>query len=99
VVHVAGPIHTAGQDNAGLLAAAVRAALTAAASLGARTVALPAISAGIYGYPVESATAVIAQAVTEWCRTNPDPLEEIRLVGHGDDVVGGFAQAVGDSAA
>ncbi|HAX82135.1 MAG TPA: O-acetyl-ADP-ribose deacetylase [Actinobacteria bacterium] len=90
VVHVAGPIHHPGQDNAGLLATAVRAALDSASHLGARSVALPAISAGIYGYPVAEATAVIATTVREWCASRPDAFDEVRLVGYGADVVAGF---------
>ncbi|MDJ0925926.1 MAG: glutamate racemase, partial [Acidimicrobiia bacterium] len=56
VIHVAGPIHREDQDNEGLLRSAVKAALDAAADVGARSVAFPAISAGIYGYPVAEAT-------------------------------------------
>lgn len=94
VVHVAGPIHQPGQDNAGLLATAVRAALDTASRLGARSVAMPAISAGIYGYPAAEATAVIATTVQEWCRANPQALDEVRLVGYGADVVAGFGAAL-----
>ena len=94
VIHVAGPIHRPDQDNARLLAAAVTAALDAAARLGASAVALPAISAGIYGYPVEEATAVIATTVREWCGSHPDALNEVRLVGYGDEAVRGFEAAL-----
>jgi len=94
VVHVAGPIHDPGQDNAGRLATAVRAALDTASRLGARVVALPAISAGTYGYPVADATTVIATTVQEWCGANPQALDEVRLVGYGAEVVAGFEVAV-----
>lgn len=90
VVHVAGPIHRPGQDNAGLLATAVHTALDAAAGVGARSVAMPAISAGIYGYPMIEATRVIAATVRAWCAEHPDALDEVRLVGYGDDAVAGF---------
>jgi O-acetyl-ADP-ribose deacetylase (regulator of RNase III) len=94
VIHVAGPIHRPDQDNARLLAAAATAALDAAARLGARSIALPAISAGIYGYPVEEATAVIANTVRGWCGSHPDALNEVRLVGYGDEAVRGFEAAL-----
>lgn len=81
VVHVAGPRFRAGQDNASLLRAAVGAALTAAAEHGCRTVALPAVSAGIFGYPLAEAAAVIASACAAWARESPGALAEIRLVG------------------
>ena len=93
VIHVAGPIHRPDQDNARLLAAAVTAALDAAARLGASAVALPAISAGIYGYPVEEATAVITTTVRAWCAVNPQTLDEVRLVGFSPEVVAGFEAA------
>lgn len=96
VVHVAGPIHGDGQDAPGLLATAVRAALDAAMSVGARSVALPAISTGIYGYPMTEATAIIASAVRAWCAEHPEALDEVRLVGYGDDAVSGFESGLRD---
>ena len=51
VVHVVGPRYRGGQDNPGLLTQAVEAALDAAAGVGAPLGALPAISAGMFGYP------------------------------------------------
>lgn len=90
VVHVAGPIHREGQDNARLLSTAVCAALDAALSVGARSVAMPAISAGIYGYPLAEGTAVIARAVKDWCEAHPNALDEVLLVGYGEEAVRGF---------
>ena len=57
VVHTAGPIHDpTSDDNEPALRAAVCGALDAAADVGARSLAFPAISAGIYGYPPDEAT-------------------------------------------
>jgi O-acetyl-ADP-ribose deacetylase (regulator of RNase III) len=81
VIHVAGPVYREGQDNAGLLRAAVRAALEAAAAAGCRTVALPAISAGIFDYPLGEAAGVIAEECAAWAGAHPGVLDEIRLVG------------------
>jgi O-acetyl-ADP-ribose deacetylase (regulator of RNase III) len=95
VVHVAGPVHDpARQDNADRLAAAVAAALDAAAERGARTVAMPAISAGIYGYPLDEATRVLARAVHRWLTDHPGTLDEVRLVGLDDTVTGAFRRAL-----
>lgn len=94
VVHVAGPIHSPDQDNAGLLSAAVGAALDAAAEAGGRTVAIPAISAGIYGYPVAEATAVVASAARAWCSEHPEALDEVRLVAFGAEVLEGFREGL-----
>jgi len=96
IVHVAGPRYRPGEHNAGLLSTAVHAALEAAATAGARSVALPAISAGIFGYPVDEATEVIADAVDVWCRDHPDVLDEVRLVGWDARTTEAFSKAIGD---
>ena len=82
VIHVAGPIYREGEDNEGLLRGAVSAALQAAAEVGARSIAFPAISAGIYGYPIAEATAVLADEIVGWTEQRPGLLREVRLVGY-----------------
>lgn len=94
VVHVVGPIYTAGADNEPALRLAVTTALDTAQHLGASTVALPAISAGIYGYPVGEATAVIADTVAAWLDANPGVLTEVRLVAFGKETADGFRTAL-----
>jgi len=92
VVHVVGPRYRLGTDNARELAAAIVAALDAAISVEARSVAIPAVSAGVFGYPLEEATYVIAEAAVGWCQTNPDEdLEEIRLIGFDQKAAEAFA--------
>ena len=81
VIHVAGPVYRVRQDNAGLLRVAVQAALDAAASEACRTVALPAISAGIFGYPLAAATRAVAAECASWAEAHAGALDEIRLVG------------------
>jgi O-acetyl-ADP-ribose deacetylase (regulator of RNase III) len=59
VVHAVGPVyHDGRQGEPDLLASAYRDALRAAEQVGARSIAFPAISTGIYGYPPEEAAAV-----------------------------------------
>ena len=82
VVHVVGPRYREGQDNAAQLREAVRAALGASAGADAETVAMPAISTGVFGYPLEAAAEVIASECVCWVRENPGVLREIRLVGY-----------------
>ncbi len=98
VVHVVGPIYAPGADNEGQLRLAVTTALDTAQHLGASTVALPAISAGIYGYPADEATVVIADTVTTWLGDNPGVLSEVRLVAFGEEVAAGFRTALGEDA-
>ena len=94
VVHVAGPIYTADQDNEALLSAAVLAALETADELEVVSVAVPAISAGIYGYPADEATTVIAASADEYLSTQPGTLRSVRLVGFDRIMAQRFAAAI-----
>ncbi|MEA2023212.1 MAG: macro domain-containing protein [Actinomycetota bacterium] len=85
VVHVVGPFFGEGQDNEALLAQAVDAALDAAAGLGAASIAMPTISAGIYGYPPASACRVIATTADAWL-DHGGALDEIRLVAFSTEI-------------
>ena len=77
VIHAVGPVwRGGGEGEAELLASAYRRALEVAEELGARTVAFPAISCGIYGYPHEEAARVAAGAV----RPLVDRFDEVRFV-------------------
>lgn len=97
VVHVVGPRYREGQDNEGMLEAAVKAALGAAAQHGARSVALPAISAGIFGYPRPDATRVIARTVNSWLAANPQTVETVFLVGYDAPATADFERALAAS--
>ncbi len=64
VIHTVGPIYRGGDEGEGaLLARCHEQALAVADGLGAETVAFPAISTGVYGYPVDQAAAVAVAAV------------------------------------
>jgi O-acetyl-ADP-ribose deacetylase (regulator of RNase III) len=64
VVHTVGPVWRGGtQGEAALLAACYRHSLQVAAGAGARSIAFPAISTGVFGYPVELAAGVAVAAV------------------------------------
>ncbi len=96
IVHVVGPRYRDQQDNEGLLRQAVRAALDAAREHGASSVALPAISTGVFGYPAQEAAPVIAQTCAAWLGEEPGTVREIRLValdaGGADLFVGGLPE-------
>ncbi len=80
VIHTVGPNHAAGQRDRGLLASCYRRALDVADELGARTVAFPLISAGVYGWPLEDAVAVAVEAIA----ATPGRVEEARIVAFQD---------------
>jgi O-acetyl-ADP-ribose deacetylase len=77
VIHTVGPVWkggTAGEPE--LLASCYRRSLAVADELGARTVAFPAISTGIYGYPADQAARIAVQTL----RSTPTNVERVRLV-------------------
>jgi O-acetyl-ADP-ribose deacetylase (regulator of RNase III) len=63
VIHTVGPVYSKSEDRSGLLASCHTEALRVADQIGARTVAFPAISTGVYGYPIEEAATVAVRAV------------------------------------
>jgi O-acetyl-ADP-ribose deacetylase (regulator of RNase III) len=80
VIHTVGPIYGAGgTDKARLLAACYKNSLSLAAKNGIKTIAFPAISTGVYGYPLDSAAQVSSQAIEE-CLNFHDSIQEVRLV-------------------
>jgi O-acetyl-ADP-ribose deacetylase (regulator of RNase III) len=80
-----------GEDE--LLASCHRAALTVAAELGCRTVAFPAISTGIYGFPLDRA-ARIAVAATADELERMSQIERVTFVLYGRDAYDAFAAAL-----
>ena len=69
VVHAVGPVwRGGGEGEEALLASAVRSALARAEEVGAKSIALPAISAGIFGFPVDRA----AEIAVGWARAFAD---------------------------
>ncbi|HEU4465170.1 MAG TPA: macro domain-containing protein, partial [Agromyces sp.] len=58
VIHTVGPVYSASEDRSELLASCYRESLRVADELGAETVAFPAVSAGIYGWPADDAAEV-----------------------------------------
>ena len=88
VIHTVGPVwRGGGAGEPELLESCHRRALEVARELGARTIAFPAISTGVYGYPVEEAARVAVDAV------RGHDLELVRFVLFGDDAYEAFARA------
>jgi O-acetyl-ADP-ribose deacetylase (regulator of RNase III) len=80
VIHAVGPVwRGGGHGEAELLAAAYRSSVNVAEELGAKSLALPAISMGIYGYPADEAATVAVRTVTETLAAT-SVLELVRFV-------------------
>lgn len=89
IIHTVGPVYDASEKVADLLAAAFRSSLTLAVDEGLKTVAFPAISCGVYGYPAYEAAAIAASVV----HARPWPLQEIRFVLYTPDLCEIFREA------
>jgi O-acetyl-ADP-ribose deacetylase len=63
VVHTVGPVYSLREDRSGVLASCYTESLRVAESLGARSVAFPAVSAGAYGWPAQDAARIAVEAV------------------------------------
>jgi O-acetyl-ADP-ribose deacetylase len=91
VVHTAGPIWSAAEDRSEVLRSCYRESLRVADGLGARTVAFPAISAGIYGWPIDDAAR---QAVAGVREATPQHVVEVRFVLFDDLASSAFEDAL-----
>jgi O-acetyl-ADP-ribose deacetylase (regulator of RNase III) len=92
VIHTVGPVYAKREDRSELLASCHIESLRVADELGAGTVAFPAISTGVYGYPLDEAAPVATEAV----RTADTAVREVRFVLFGTDARAAFERALGD---
>lgn len=80
VIHTVGPVYgRGGADKARQLASCYRRCLALAAEKGLGSIAFPAISTGVYGYPPKEAAAVSSAAIKEFLETHSEP-GQVRLV-------------------
>ena len=92
IIHAVGPVwHGGGQGEPELLASAYRRSLEVADEIGARSVAFPAISTGIFGYPLEPATAVAVQTA----RDAETQVERVRFVCFDAATLSGYERELG----
>ena len=91
VIHTVGPVYSRHEDRSAVLASCYTESLRVAAEVGARTVAFPAVSAGIYGWPPDDAARV---AVTTVHAAEHPSLTEARFVLFTPDIYHHFRQAL-----
>ena len=86
VIHTVGPVYAKSEDRSDLLASAYRESLRVADELGASSVAFPAISAGIYGWPLDDA----ARTAVETVKAAETAVTEVTFVLFGEDAYRAF---------
>ncbi|GGY86562.1 O-acetyl-ADP-ribose deacetylase [Streptomyces olivaceoviridis] len=91
VIHTVGPVWSATEDRSDLLASCYREALRVADELGARTVAFPAVSTGVYRWPMQDAARIAVETV----RNTPTAVEEARFVLFDERAYEAFARQAG----
>jgi O-acetyl-ADP-ribose deacetylase (regulator of RNase III) len=80
VIHAVGPVwHGGGKGEPDDLASCYRRSIELADEYGLRSIAFPAISTGIYGYPLDQATEIAVRTVRDTVRTHPN-VELVRFV-------------------
>ncbi len=92
VIHVVGPVHSRAEDRRELLASCYREALRVADELGARSVAFPAVSAGIYGWPIDDAADVAVRTVAG----ATSAVDDVRFVLFNDEALAQFQRALAE---
>ncbi len=92
VIHTVGPVWQGGKaGEAKLLASCYRRSLELARDHDCKTVAFPAISCGIYGYPIKEACTVAVETIRAFLETDNN-LERVYLVAFGDEVAKGYRE-------
>ncbi|MFG2126252.1 O-acetyl-ADP-ribose deacetylase [Streptomyces sp. NPDC048751] len=90
VIHTVGPVWSATDDRSEQLASCYRESLRIADELHARTVAFPAISTGVYGWPMDDGARIAVETV----RATPTAVEEVRFVVFDERAHDAFARHV-----
>lgn len=89
VIHTVGPVYGGRGRDAELLASAFRSSVLLAIDHGLRSIAFPAVSCGVYGYPMKEAASISARVIREQAWN----LDEIRFVLFSEDAVTAWTAA------
>ncbi|RKS71205.1 O-acetyl-ADP-ribose deacetylase (regulator of RNase III) [Actinomadura pelletieri DSM 43383] len=90
VIHTVGPVYSASGDRSDQLASCYRESLRVADELGVESIAFPAVSAGVYGWPVDDAARIAVDTV----RSTPTKVTEARFVLFTQDAYDAFERAL-----
>jgi len=95
VIHTVGPVwHGGTHGEPGLLAACYRNSLALAVTHGVRSIAFPAISCGVYGYPIDQATTIAVRETTAFLAAEAS-IGQVIFVAFGGAVLAAYAAALG----
>lgn len=97
VIHTVGPVWAKTIDKSETLASCYRESLRVARELGAKTVAFPAISAGIYGWPMDDAARIAVQTCQATASEVEDVVQEVIFVPFGEKAEAAFRAALEDT--
>ncbi|MDN5900485.1 MAG: O-acetyl-ADP-ribose deacetylase [Brachybacterium sp.] len=90
VIHTVGPVHSSREDRSATLASCYRESLRVAVEIGARSLAFPTISAGIYGWPMDDAARIAVQTVQETADEVAGEIDTVVFVPFGDEAEQAF---------
>ena len=80
VIHTVGPVYSGSASDAELLRSCYRKSLELARAHGLHTIAFPAISTGVYGYPKEAAAEIALMTIRDWFHAHPDAGMRVTIV-------------------
>lgn len=87
VIHTVGPVYQGTEEDASLLAGCYRNSLELAVDNGVKSIAFPAISCGVYGYPIEEATEIALRTTCGFLKENSSPTRVIFALFSAEDLV------------
>lgn len=96
VIHTVGPVYAKTEDRSATLASCYRESLRVAAGAGARTVAFPAISAGVYGWPLDDAARIAVETTRQLADELGDAIDAVVFVPFGTEAEAAFRARLED---
>src|SRR5258708_18290630 len=95
VFHAVGPVYSGSPEDERLLASAYQSCLNLAEQYEVKSIAFPALSTGIYGYPLESAAPIALRTISEHIKhKRPTSLQQVIVVLFGEDSYKAFERAL-----
>ena len=94
IIHTVGPVYRGAANDAKLLSQCYRNSLSIAHQHQLKSIAFPAISCGVYGYPIEQAAAIAVDTVCDELKNLEDAFEEVIFCCFSSDIAGHYRTAL-----